>query len=133
MASSLLLACLACRPLLWLNGAGDTVTNNKGANRFASARSDDEQPGKRQQDGPVRLRGIGFGDRLLVASREGLPLAFLERIKERAKASSLQPFDDRTRTGERMKVSRPPDIDLRGMGAQQAEIPVRGTPLGARR
>ena len=56
---------------------------------MGSARRDDKQPGKRQENGPVRLSGIGFGDFLLVARKESLPLAFLERIEVRAKAGSL--------------------------------------------
>src|SRR3984957_3208866 len=98
-----------------------------------STRGYDEQPRKRQENGPVRLRRIGFGDCLLVASQESLPLALLERVEERAEAGSLQPFDDGPRAGERMKVSRPPDVDMGSMGAQEAEIPVGGIPVGRAR
>ena len=42
-----------------------------------SARGDDEQPGKRQKNRPVRLRRIGFGDSLFVARKESFPLALL--------------------------------------------------------
>ena len=89
-----------------------------------SAHRDDKQSGERQQNRPVRLRRIGLGDCLLVARKESFPLARLERVEERAEAGSFQPLDNRVRAGERMKVSRAPDIDARRVGAQQAEIPL---------
>src|ERR1700735_4006063 len=95
-----------------------------------STRGDHKQPGKRQQNSPVRLRRIGFGDRLLIASKESLSLALLKWIEERAKTGSLQPFDDGMRAGECMKVGRAPDVDVVRMWTQQAEIAVRGRPLG---
>src|ERR1700722_916549 len=91
-----------------------------------STRGYDEQPRKREKNGAVRLRRIGFRDCFLVAGKERIPLALIERVEERAEAGAFQPLHDGMRTGERMKIRRPPEVNARRLGAQQAEIPVGG-------
>ena len=99
--------------------------------RFSARRSQTAWETAEERFRPAR-RGR-LGDSPLVARKESLPLALIERVEERAKSGSFQPFDNGSRAGERMKVSRAPDVDMRRMGAQQAEIPVRKMPLGSRR
>src|ERR1700751_2929829 len=100
------------------------LTDNKGANRLASARRDEKKTRKRQQNCPVRFRRIGFGDGLLVPREESFPLALPERADERAKTGRPKPLDDRVRAGERMKIGRAPDVNVGRESAQQAEIPL---------